>query len=234
MTLRCLSLLIFVCLMSACAKPPLAEMDAAAYIVSRAHEMQAQEHAPAEYQAAQSALADARVAMQGADYSAADESLNFALTHARRAITLTEESKARQTEEELRRQREEALRQSAFKAQAEEEARLASIRAEVHKTPHIQKPTTPSPTTTYPVIDGENLWTISAQPTVYNDGLLWPLLYQANRDQIKDPRQIFPGQTLNIRRDLTEEDRESARQKARESDIFPIPHDTLKSQSENR
>jgi hypothetical protein len=52
--------------------------------------------------------------------------------------------------------------------------------------------------------------------------LLWPLLYQANRDQIKDPRQIFPGQTLSIRRDMTEQELEEARQKARESDIFPV------------
>jgi hypothetical protein len=53
--------------------------------------------------------------------------------------------------------------------------------------------------------------------------MLWPLLYQANRDQIKDPRQIFPGQTLSVRRDMTEKELEEARQKARESDIFPVP-----------
>jgi nucleoid-associated protein YgaU len=75
----------------------------------------------------------------------------------------------------------------------------------------------------YTVGEGENLWTISAQPQVYGEGLLWPLLYQANRDQIKDPRQIFPGQILGIRRDMTEEELEEARQKARESDIFPVP-----------
>ncbi|MDH3809583.1 MAG: LysM peptidoglycan-binding domain-containing protein, partial [Desulfuromonadales bacterium] len=78
----------------------------------------------------------------------------------------------------------------------------------------------------YTVGDGENLWTISAQPEVYGEGLLWPLLYQANRDQIKDPRQIFPGQSLSIRRDMTEADLEDARQRARESDIFPVPPST--------
>ena len=71
--------------------------------------------------------------------------------------------------------------------------------------------------------EGENLWTISAQPQVYAEGLLWPLLYQANRDQIKDPRQIFTAQILDIRRDMTVEELEEARQKARESDIFPVP-----------
>jgi len=236
MTLRWLSLYIFVLLISACAKPPLAEMDAAEYMVARAYEMQAQKHAPAEYQAAHSALEDARKSLQNSDYSEADESLDFALIHARRAAFLTEESKARMAEEEIRQQREEAEHQAALKAQAEAEteARQEKIKAKVRKPAPPAKPDSTPPTTIYQVGEGETLWTISAQAVVYHDALLWPLLYQANRDQIKDPRQIFPGQTLNIRRDLTAEDREMAHQKARESDIFPVPHDIEKSPADNR
>jgi nucleoid-associated protein YgaU len=40
------------------------------------------------------------------------------------------------------------------------------------------------------------LWRISLQ--VYNDAKLWPLIYIANRDKIKDPDLIFPGQKLVI------------------------------------
>ncbi len=40
------------------------------------------------------------------------------------------------------------------------------------------------------------LWRIAF--TVYKDARLWPLIYMANRDQIKDPDLIFPGQKFAI------------------------------------
>ena len=40
------------------------------------------------------------------------------------------------------------------------------------------------------------LWRIALN--VYNDAKLWPLIYIANRDQIKDPDLIFPGQKFKI------------------------------------
>ena len=43
---------------------------------------------------------------------------------------------------------------------------------------------------------GESLWTI-AEITV-GDPTLWPALYLANRDQIKDPALVYPGQQLAI------------------------------------
>ncbi|MBE0597892.1 MAG: LysM peptidoglycan-binding domain-containing protein, partial [Desulfuromonadales bacterium] len=79
----------------------------------------------------------------------------------------------------------------------------------------------------YQVGADETLWAISARREVYGDPLLWPLLYQANRDQIKDPRQIYPGQVLSIPRDTSSREREEAREKARRSDIFPV--ETLQS-----
>jgi nucleoid-associated protein YgaU len=30
------------------------------------------------------------------------------------------------------------------------------------------------------------------------DGTLWPALYRANRDRIKDPARIYPGQRLAV------------------------------------
>lgn len=70
------------------------------------------------------------------------------------------------------------------------------------------------------VSEGELLWTIAKRADVYGDPLLWPLLYQANRDQIKDPRKIYAGQTLTIPRNISEEEREKARNLAKKSDIF--------------
>ena len=40
------------------------------------------------------------------------------------------------------------------------------------------------------------LWRISL--SVYKDAKLWPLIYKANRNIIKDPDLIFPGQKLVI------------------------------------
>ncbi|HPS57555.1 MAG TPA: LysM peptidoglycan-binding domain-containing protein [Spirochaetota bacterium] len=44
--------------------------------------------------------------------------------------------------------------------------------------------------------DTDCLWRISQK--VYNDASLWPLIYVANRDQIKNPDLIFPGQKFKI------------------------------------
>ncbi|NIQ96732.1 MAG: LysM peptidoglycan-binding domain-containing protein [Desulfuromonadales bacterium] len=74
----------------------------------------------------------------------------------------------------------------------------------------------------YVVRDGETLWSIAARRIIYRDALLWPLIYRANRDQIKDPRQIFPQQVLTIPRNVSDEEREEAREKARRSEIFPV------------
>ena len=89
--LRCLTLLVITALVSACAKAPYQEMDAAEHMVTRAGSMQALEYAPAEDQAAHTALNDARRAMQVSDYASARDSIEFALQHARRAAVLAEE-----------------------------------------------------------------------------------------------------------------------------------------------
>ncbi|WP_282753422.1 LysM peptidoglycan-binding domain-containing protein [Desulfuromonas thiophila] len=77
-----------------------------------------------------------------------------------------------------------------------------------------------APVTEHRVRDGETLSSIAAQRSVYGDGLLWPLLYRANRDQIKDPRQIYPGQILTIPRGQSAADLENARETARQSGLF--------------
>ena len=77
-----------------------------------------------------------------------------------------------------------------------------------------------SKSTSYTIIEGESLFTIAGRKKVYGDALLWPLIYKANRDQIKDPQQIYPGQRLTIPRDVTDLEMEEARNTARESTIF--------------
>jgi nucleoid-associated protein YgaU len=85
------------------------------------------------------------------------------------------------------------------------------------------EPMTPTLLTSYTISEGENLFNIAARRKVYGDALLWPLIYKANRDQIKNPQQIYPGQVLTIPRNVTEEEKEQARITARESTIFAAP-----------
>jgi nucleoid-associated protein YgaU len=46
------------------------------------------------------------------------------------------------------------------------------------------------------VRSGESLWMIAAD--TLGDPFLWPAIYRANRDQIKNPSLVYPGQKLAI------------------------------------
>lgn len=50
----------------------------------------------------------------------------------------------------------------------------------------------------YSVISGDNLWNISAKPSIYNNPYQWPLIYKANSGKIKDADLIYPGQIFDI------------------------------------
>ncbi len=54
----------------------------------------------------------------------------------------------------------------------------------------------------YTVLKGETLSKISGYSFIYNDISKWPIIYRANRDQIKDPNLIYPNQVLKIPRGL--------------------------------
>jgi hypothetical protein len=58
----------------------------------------------------------------------------------------------------------------------------------------------------YKVENGDSLWTIAAQQTVYGDPYRWPLLYKANRNSIEDADLIHTGQLLVVGRGWKEAD----------------------------
>jgi hypothetical protein len=58
----------------------------------------------------------------------------------------------------------------------------------------------------YTVVKGDHLWGIAKKPAHYGNGFAWPVIYQANRDQIKDPDLIYPDQKFTIPQ-LTEEEK---------------------------
>ncbi|SDK49501.1 hypothetical protein SAMN05660337_0632 [Maridesulfovibrio ferrireducens] len=54
--------------------------------------------------------------------------------------------------------------------------------------------------TSHVVEKGECLWWIAEYQQIYNDPFMWPLIYKANRDQIKNPDLIYAGQSLEVPR----------------------------------
>ncbi|NUT90860.1 MAG: LysM peptidoglycan-binding domain-containing protein [Saccharothrix sp.] len=57
-------------------------------------------------------------------------------------------------------------------------------------------PTAPAPQRTHRVVSGNTLWGIAQQ--YYGNGALWPRIFDANRDRIRDPHWIYPGQEFVI------------------------------------
>lgn len=58
----------------------------------------------------------------------------------------------------------------------------------------------------YTVVNGDCLWNIAKKKDHYANPFAWPIIYKANRDQIKNPDLIFPKQVFKIP-NLTEEEK---------------------------
>lgn len=58
----------------------------------------------------------------------------------------------------------------------------------------------------YKVVRGDHLWGIAKKKEHYGNGFAWPIIYKANRDQIKNPDLIYPDQVFKIP-PLTEEEK---------------------------
>ncbi|MEW6166399.1 MAG: LysM peptidoglycan-binding domain-containing protein [Pseudomonadota bacterium] len=67
----------------------------------------------------------------------------------------------------------------------------------------------------YVVAAGDSLWIISGRPEVYGNPYLWPLIWDANTDTIKDPNQLRTGQRLKIRVNPTVDEVVQAVERAR-------------------
>ena len=122
------------------------------------------------------------------------------------AARLAEEQKRAELE---RLAREEAERQAQAAAEAAEQAQKEAAEQERKKPrPPVKEV---QPVSSYTVKRGETLPLIASQPQVYGDRSLWPLIYRANRDQIGDPRHVWPGQVLRIPRNIGRDDIAEAR-----------------------
>ncbi len=89
------------------------------------------------------------------------------------------------------------------KRKAEEAARMA---AEEELKRHPKE---------WTVVKGECLWKIAGYDKIYADPFQWPLIYKANKAQIKDPDLIHPGQVFAIPRNVSDEEVQQAIKEAK-------------------
>lgn len=114
---------------------------------------------------------------------------------AEEAARIEEERLTREAAEAVERQRLIEQRRAAEEAAAQAARSSASTRETALSQP-----------STYTVRRGETLPQIAARSEIYNDASLWPLIYRANRDQIRDPKRLWPGQSLRIPRRFNREE----------------------------
>jgi len=63
------------------------------------------------------------------------------------------------------------------------------------------------PVISYKVVTGDCLWNIAKKKEHYGNGFAWPVIYQANREKIKNPDLIYPAQEFSIP-PLTQEEKD--------------------------
>jgi nucleoid-associated protein YgaU len=145
--------------------------DLALQAVNSANDAGAYKYAEAQMRDAQLTLEEAKRAYEAGDYVVARQ-----LAGAARAKAIKAESMAQQ-------------------ARQEQEAQVSQQAAQ-----GVDSGAMPRVLTEHVVIKGETLWWIAEYKQVYDDPFKWPLIYKANRSQIKDPDLIYPDQVFKIAR----------------------------------
>ncbi len=123
---------------------------------------------------------------------------------AEKQLRVAEELAAKAEEERLLR----AAAEAEIRLRAQQLARSAEASRSAQKK--VKEPPQSLPTS-YTVRRGETLPQISARTEIYNDSTLWPIIYRANRDQIRDPKRLWPGQVFVIPRNYTRDEAVEAR-----------------------
>ena len=74
----------------------------------------------------------------------------------------------------------------------------------------------------YAVQRGDTLWGISGREQIYHNPFMWPLIYKANSQQIRDPDLIFPRQIFVIPRNYAPEEAAAAIQRAKQRGAWSV------------
>lgn len=222
---RLLLIVVGLFILAGCVKPPVKDLDETRRIINYLQVSGAAQLAETEYLAADEAFRKAEQLVKQGDYRAAQNALAQAREFSSRALAVSDQHKSRLAREQKLQAEKAAL--EAAKPVIKEVPPPPVVKEPIKTpvAPVVQKalpvPTPePKPVSHVEVNAEETLASISARKEVYQDPFLWPLIYKANRDQIKDPQQIFAGQILLIPRDKTEEEMTAARQEAKELNLF--------------
>lgn len=159
-------------MMLGCASEPTEEINQAEAALSEAQRAETSRWAPEATQKAEQKMDEAKRLVEQGDYSEAVPVLAEAASLAEAATKEAVDAK-RKAEEEQKRAEEERRRV---------EAELAAQRA------------------SHSIVKGECLWRIAGSEDVYGDPFQWTRIYNANKDQIRDPDLIYPGQVFRIPR----------------------------------
>lgn len=156
-----------------------------------------------ELEAAKKALQDCKDALNAllgateADYDAFREALGKLKAKVRKKETLSNDVLADQRAEIK------ALEEEWNKLKSNKIALLPEFFPEVKALgPRIKALYREKKITTYTVRpwyeSNDCLWNIAGRQEIYGDPNLWPKIWQANTDQIRNPDLIYPGQVLQI------------------------------------
>ena len=129
---------------------------------------------------------------------------------------LAEEERQRAAEKALMAEEEHLMREAAAaELRLREQERLQSSGAGRDTSTSAARYSAKEPKqhlpVSYTVRRGETLPQIAGRAEIYNDSSLWPIIYRANRDQISDPKRLWPGQALVIPRHFSRDDAVEAR-----------------------
>ena len=134
----------------------------------------------------------AEVAQKEAEVAERNVELERAKREAAEAQVRAAEAKLKEAEEKIKDAEQEAARVEREKRLEEAAARRREQRKEMEKRAEEER----ARARTYVVKPGDNLSKIAKE--LLGDAKRWPEIFEANKDQIKDPNLIYPGQELRI------------------------------------
>lgn len=158
---------------------------------------------------AEQAIADAKSAnAQAKKMNAEWRDTGKIIKSAEKALAAGDYAKAVELANKAQRQAENAMKQAK-----EQEARLkqnGAISGSEDDASSNQGGAVMGGADSYEVVGGDNLWNISGKDSIYANPYQWPLIYKANRSQIKDADLIHPGQVFDIDRSASSADIDAA------------------------